>query len=123
MTYLEIHNYGGQATIGNFCGKSSSCKHFKISAFQKKSLQVLRKARIYCVACTIYTLSFVLSRLQKIYIFFNWDSFHARVNSNYKARSYKKKKHKKIKAHRKSVYKEHTVKRCLLILDLKLFRS
>ena len=34
-----------------------------------------------------------------------------------------KNKHKKIKAYRKSVYKEPTVKRCLLILDLKPFRS
>ena len=33
--------------------------------------------------------------------FFDWDSFHARLNSQYKAWSYKK--HKKIKAHRKSV--------------------
>ena len=29
--------------------------------------------------------------------FFNWDSFHARLNSHYKAWSYKKKKHKKLK--------------------------
>ena len=28
--------------------------------------------------------------------FFNWDSFHARLNSHYEAWSYKKKKHKKI---------------------------
>ena len=31
--------------------------------------------------------------------------------------------HKKIKAYRKSVYKETTVKRGMLILDLKPFRS
>ena len=37
------------------------------------------------------------------FFFFNWDSFHARLNSHYTAWSYKKKKHKKIKAHRKSV--------------------
>ena len=37
--------------------------------------------------------------------------------------SYKKKTHKKIEAYRKSVYKEPTVERCLLILDLKSFRS
>ena len=35
--------------------------------------------------------------------FFNWDSFHARLNSHYKTWSYKKKKHKKIKTYRKSV--------------------
>ena len=57
------------------------------------------------------------------YYFFNWDSFHARLNSHYEAWSYKKKKHKKIRAHRKSVQKEPTVKRCLLILDLKPLRS
>ena len=35
--------------------------------------------------------------------FKNWDSLHAGLNSDYKAWSYKKKKHKKIKAYRKSV--------------------
>ena len=40
---------------------------------------------------------------QIIFFFFNWDSLHARLNSHYKAWSYKKKKHKKITAHRKSV--------------------
>ena len=35
--------------------------------------------------------------------FFNWDSLHARLNSHYEAWSYKKKKHKNIKAYRKSV--------------------
>ena len=34
-----------------------------------------------------------------------------------------KKKHKKVKAYRKSVQKEPAVKRFLLILDLKLLRS
>ena len=54
-----------------------------------------------------------------IYLFFNWDSLHVRLNSHYEAWSYKKKKHKKIKAYRKSAQKEPTVKRSLLILDLK----
>ena len=36
-------------------------------------------------------------------IFFYWDSLHAKLNSHYKAWSYMKKKHKKIKAYRKSV--------------------
>ena len=40
--------------------------------------------------------------------FFNWDSLHARLNSHYKAWGNKKKKYKKIKAYRKSVYKEST---------------
>ena len=38
-----------------------------------------------------------------VFFFFNWDSLHTRLNNNYKAWSYKKKKHKKIKAYRKSV--------------------
>ena len=56
-------------------------------------------------------------------IFFNLDSLHASLNSDYKIWSYKKKKHKKMKSYRKSVQKEPTVKRCLLILDLQSFRS
>ena len=55
--------------------------------------------------------------------FINWDSLHVRLNSHYEAWSYKKKKHKKVKAYRKSVWKEPTVKRCLLILDLKPLKS
>ena len=38
-----------------------------------------------------------------LFIYFNWDSLHARLNSHYEAWSHKKKKHKKIRAHRKSV--------------------
>ena len=55
--------------------------------------------------------------------FFNWDSPHASLNSHYEAWSYKKKKTKKITGYGKSVYKEPTVKRCLLILDFKPLRS
>ena len=36
-------------------------------------------------------------------IFFNWDSVQARLNSHYVVSSYKKKKHKKIKAYNKYV--------------------
>ena len=50
--------------------------------------------------------------------FFNWDWLHARLKSYYKARSYKKKKHKKIKAYRNSVCKKPTVRRFLLTLTL-----
>ena len=57
------------------------------------------------------------------YFFFNWDSLHKRLSSHYKACTYKKKKHKKVKAYKKSVKKEPTVKRYLLILDLKPLRS
>ena len=50
-------------------------------------------------------------------------SLHARLNSHYEAWSYKKRKQKKIKAYRKSLYKEATVKRYLLMLDLMPLRS
>ena len=57
------------------------------------------------------------------FFFFNRDSLHARLNSHYKAWSYKKKSAKKIKAYKKSVLKESTYKKCLLILAIKPFRS
>ena len=58
--------------------------------------------------------------LHPVRSFFNWDSLHA---TYYEAWSYKKKKHKKIKVYRKYVQKEPSVKRCLLIQDLKPLRS
>ena len=59
-----------------------------------------------------------------IYIFniFNCDSLHARLNSHYKAWSYKKKKHKKIIYSIQEIRLERTYS-CLLILDLKPLRS
>ena len=36
------------------------------------------------------------------FFFFNWYSLHARLNSHYEAWSCKKRKHKKVKAYRKS---------------------
>ena len=56
-------------------------------------------------------------------ILFNWYSLHARLKSHYEGWRHKIKKHKKIKAYGKSVQKESTVQRCILILDLKPFRS
>ena len=43
-------------------------------------------------------------------LFLNRDLLHARLNSHYEAESYKKKKHKKIKAYGKYVKKEPAVK-------------
>ena len=37
------------------------------------------------------------------FFFFNWYSLHTRLNSHYEAWSYKKRKHKKVKAYRKSI--------------------
>ena len=50
--------------------------------------------------------------------FFNWDSFHARLNGHYNAWNHMEKKHTK------EIYFERTkIKRCLLVLNLKPFRS
>ena len=42
--------------------------------------------------------------------FFNWDLLYARLNSHYEARSYKKKKHKKVKAYRNLLTKDPQLK-------------
>ena len=57
------------------------------------------------------------------FFFINWDSLPARQSSHYEAWSCKKKRHKRIKTCKKSVKKRSTVKRYLLIVDLKAFRS
>ena len=62
---------------------------------------------------------FSLKNAPMKHIFFNWGSLHIKLNSHCKAWSYNKKKHKNIRAYRKSLQKEPTVYRCLLILDLK----
>ena len=43
---------------------------------------------------------------QHMHFFLNMDSLHGRLKSDYEAWRYKKKKHKKIKAYRKSPQKE-----------------
>ena len=62
-------------------------------------------ARIKTRRWTKNVLAFMLAvaRTNVKTFFFNWDSLHATLNSHYKAWSYKKKEHKKIKAYRKSV--------------------
>ena len=44
-----------------------------------------------------------LKYIKKGVFFFNSDLLHAKLNSHYETWSYKKKKHKKCKAYRKSV--------------------
>ena len=41
--------------------------------------------------------------MEEFFFFFFWYSLHARLNSHYEAWSYKKRKHKKVKAYRKSI--------------------
>ena len=57
------------------------------------------------------------------FFFFDWDSLQTRLNSHYEAWSYKKRRRQKNTRYRKSIQKEPTVKRCLLILNLKPLRS
>ena len=58
-------------------------------------------------------------QLPELYLidFFYWDSLHARLNIHYKVGSHKKRSAKKITGYRKFVWKDPTIKRCLLILD------
>ena len=62
-------------------------------------------------------------QLHSARLFFDWDSLYEKLNSHCKTWSYNKKEHKNVKAYRKSLYEELTVNRCLLILDLKPFKS
>ena len=55
--------------------------------------------------------------------FFNGESLYVRPNNHYKVQRYRKEKYKKVKAYRKSAEKEPTVKRYLVVLDLKPLRS
>ena len=56
--------------------------------------------------------------VRSMFLFFNWDSLHVRLNSRSEAWIYKQKNYKKMKSYRKSVWKGHTqIKKCLLILD------
>ena len=57
-----------------------------------------------CLALNIFLSSKSSVFLSLFFLFlFNWDSLHTRLNSHYKTWSYKKKKHKMIKAYRKSL--------------------
>ena len=44
-----------------------------------------------------------LSPIDRYFLFFTWDSHHARLNSHYEAWNYKKESTKKITGYRKSV--------------------
>ena len=43
-----------------------------------------------------------LKWVKNVILFFNWDALHALLNSHYEAWNCKKKKHKKVKAYKKS---------------------
>ena len=91
------------------------------TSFENIKLNILTRQRLVSTERS-YILKHVRIFLS-MYFCFNWDSFHARLKQPLQGMELQEKKHKKIKAYRKSVKKETTVKRCLLILDLKPFRS
>ena len=74
---------------------------------------------VYIINCHLYISKFGVINLHmrkyvqlshKMIFFFDWHSLHERLYSYYEAWSYKKKKYKKFKTYRKSVWKEPTVK-------------
>ena len=64
----------------------------------------------------------LLPKKTTIWDFFNWDSLHTWLNSHYKM-ELQEEAQKDYKRYRESLQKEPTVNICLLILDLKPFRS
>ena len=60
--------------------------------------------------------------LEISFALFNLIGINARLNSHYKAWSYKKKKLKKVIAYRKSFCRKPTVNKCLLFLNVMSFR-
>ena len=70
-------------------------KHIDCTPMQNSTLSVLTSLST--------GLKYLIVTQKLFSFFFNWDSLHARLSSHYKAWSYKKKKHKKIKSYRKSL--------------------
>ena len=77
-------------------------KDVYISSFFPRTGRLWNSLPLECFPLT-YDLNGFKSRIKRHLFFLNWDSLHARLNSHYKAWSYEKKKHKKIKACKKSV--------------------
>ena len=57
---------------------------------------VLGKIKVFILPPKLISQNCLLDSFVEELLFFNWDSLHARLNSHFKAWSYKKKKHKKI---------------------------
>ena len=107
----------------NFLIVNNAVSSQKISNSFSKNL--LKKPKIFQLATLLKKIDSFTGAFRVLFLhfFFNWDSLHARLNSHYGAWSYKKRSTKKITGYRKSIQKEPTVRRCLLILDLKPPRS
>ena len=67
------------------------------------SKQYMELYRFRCDGSDVMIETTVMQYMHGLIFLKNRDSLHARLNSHYEAWSYKKKKHKNIRAHRKSV--------------------
>ena len=87
-----------------FLRKKSSFKILGVTSSSKIDwgTYIISIAKIFSknTGALIHSIKF-LSPEVVLYLFFNWYSLHARLNSHRKAWKYKKRKHKKIKPYRK----------------------
>ena len=94
----------------------------------KKSIDtIVWPLSVFCIyfltfLSNIAGIHFVMTCLQLFFFYFFKFFFLIGINSM-QAQAATTRQHKEIKAYKKSVQKEPGVKRCLLILDLKPFRS
>ena len=75
------------------------------SHLSKKLMEPATSAKIYWSVLKSFHSNKKILCIPPIFhnFFFNWYSLYARLNSHYKAWSYKKRKHKKVKVYRKSI--------------------
>ena len=71
----------------------------------ERNLSIIKASINYIVSSLGGSIAYTLflCYLHFYNFFFHWDSLRARLHSHYEAWSYKKKKHKNIRAHRKSI--------------------
>ena len=101
LRFLQGNMYGRTAVVAQILRLQSIVQTKKLKLLNKKSSK--------------YKSSVFFLKLRF------WDSLNAGLNSHL-GMELQEKKHKKIKAYRKSDQKRRTVKRCLLTLDLKPLR-
>ena len=63
--------------------------------WNNRNYYVLEHVELY-IYNILYTYYIYIIYIIYMYIDLNWDSLHAKLNSHYEARNYKKKKYKKI---------------------------
>lgn len=97
------------------------CCHIEVCTEQKKRFERNVYSKSSLVENIFFYVVVWMHPSQKAFL--NWGSLHTRPNSDYNARSYKKKKGRRWRACRKVDYKEFKDKRSQLNLDLEPFRS